>query len=314
MPNILVLEVKPSLDKEPIYIINAYNAPIGSERGGRSVDIMIAPGLMNKRVLIMRDINLHHTDWDNRTVNPTTQAKRFADWIANNNAICELEVGTVTHARGGTLDLVIISNSVSKQVTECYVEPNLHVTSDRESILTYLEMGNSDPKKTNQRLQLDRMDEKQFFSNLETQKDLIQSALAQAEFSTSGNTNKALDKNAEIITTAIFSSLELSTQKSSMSRKGKPWWNEECCTFLQKMHQTQKYQAFDRAAGIEDPNASAILKDVKSNLRKTVKKAKQEYYQKVIDGLDHRNIFKPLNGRQRFANTPHLPSSVKMAA
>ncbi len=57
------------------------------------------------------------------------------------------------------------------------------------------------------------------------------------------------------------------------------------------MPQTQKYQTFDRAAGIEDPNPSAVLKDVKSNLWKTVKKAKQKYYRKVIDGLDHQNIF-----------------------
>lgn len=40
------------------------------------------------------------------------------------------------------------------------------------------------------------------------------------------------------------------------------------------MRQTQKYQTFDGAAGIEDPNASAVLKNVKLNLWKTVKKAK----------------------------------------
>ena len=95
----------------------------------------------------MGDFNLHHTDWDNHTINPTLQAKRFADWIANKNARYELEVGTVTHARGGALDLVIASNSVSRQVTECYVEPNLYVISDHETILTCLKMGNPDPKK-----------------------------------------------------------------------------------------------------------------------------------------------------------------------
>lgn len=57
------------------------------------------------------------------------------------------------------------------------------------------------------------------------------------------------------------------------------------------MRQSQKYQTFDRVAGIEDPNASVVLKNVKSNFRKTVKKAKQKYYQKFIDGLDHQNIF-----------------------
>ncbi len=76
-----------------------------------------------------------------------------------------------------------------------------------------------------------------------------------------------------------------------MSGKRQPWCDKECRNSLQKMRQTQKYQTFDRAAGIEDPNANAVLKYIKSNLQKTVKKAKQKYYRKVIDGLDHQNIF-----------------------
>ena len=67
------------------------------------------------------------------------------------------------------------------------------------------------------------MNEKQFFSNLEVQKDLMKNTLAQAEFSTPGDSRKALDKSAKIITTAIFSSLKLSMQKTSMSRKKEPW-------------------------------------------------------------------------------------------
>ncbi len=80
MPDILVLEVQLSIDKEPVYIISSYNAPMGSKQAGRSVDIMIeVPELLHNRVLIMGDFNLHHTNWDNRTVNLTTQAKRFTD-------------------------------------------------------------------------------------------------------------------------------------------------------------------------------------------------------------------------------------------
>lgn len=57
------------------------------------------------------------------------------------------------------------------------------------------------------------------------------------------------------------------------------------------MCQTQKYQVFDKVVGIKDLNASIILKDVKSNLWKKVKKANQNYYWKVINGLDYQNIF-----------------------
>ena len=106
MPDMLVLKVQPSVDEEQVYIINSYNAPIGSERAGRSVDIMIEVlELLHKRVLIMEDFNLHHTNWNNRTVNPTVQAQRFVDWIAKKNAIYELKVSTVTHAGAAHLIL-----------------------------------------------------------------------------------------------------------------------------------------------------------------------------------------------------------------
>lgn len=45
----------------------------------------------------------------NCTVNSTTQAKKFTEWIADNNAVYELRIepGTVTQTPGKTLDLVI---------------------------------------------------------------------------------------------------------------------------------------------------------------------------------------------------------------
>ena len=75
--------------------------------------------LLRNCVLIIGNFNLHYTNWDNCTVNHTRQAKRFANWIANKNAIYELKVGTITHNRGGTLDHVIASNSISGEVIEC---------------------------------------------------------------------------------------------------------------------------------------------------------------------------------------------------
>ena len=38
---------------------------------------------------------------------------------------------------------------------------------------------------------------------------------------------------------------------------------------------------------IEDLNTSAILKDLKSNFWKIIRKTKQKYYQKVINGLNY---------------------------
>lgn len=56
MPDILDLEVKPSLDENPICIVNIYNAPTGSDRTGKSAETMIGtPELLHKRSLIMGD-------------------------------------------------------------------------------------------------------------------------------------------------------------------------------------------------------------------------------------------------------------------
>lgn len=216
MPDILVLEVKPSQDKEPIYILNVCNAPIRSKRAGNSAEtVMQVTGLLRKRALIMGDINLHHTGWDNRTVNPTAQAKNFAEKVANKNATYGLEPVTVTHKRGGALDLVISSSPVSELIAESYVEPNLHVTSDYETILTCLQTRDQKAKKPyQQKFHLDKIDEKRFFISLEAQKDLMQRELAQAKCYSSGNAQEALDRSKEVINLAIYSSLEFNDAKN----------------------------------------------------------------------------------------------------
>lgn len=212
------------------------------------------------------------------------------------NRVQQLEPGAVTHIRGGTFDLVVSSSSIAEQITECYVEPRLHVTSDHETILTRLKLGKPSWRKCQQeKFRLDKIEEKKFVLSLEAQEDLIQAALAPARAAhtpaISTNIKQVLDKSAEVITKAIYPSLELSTERSKMSGKGEPWWNEDCRTCLQKMRKTQKHLALDKAAGIINPNADAILQSAKADLRKIVKTAKQKYYQKVIDGLDHQIIF-----------------------
>ena len=42
----------------------------------------------------MGDINLHHIDWDNRTINPLQLANKLADWVTENGAVYEVFPGT----------------------------------------------------------------------------------------------------------------------------------------------------------------------------------------------------------------------------
>lgn len=138
LSNVIVLEVKPSIDKMLIYIFNIYNLLIRSERAGNSAEIMIrAIGFLRKQVLIIGNVNLYHTDWDKCTIKPNAQAKRFAEWVTNNNAVYKLKLCIVIYKYGKTLNLIIFSNLVLGKITESYVESTLHITNDYKIILTY---------------------------------------------------------------------------------------------------------------------------------------------------------------------------------
>lgn len=98
MLDILPLKVQPSVNKEPIYIINAYNISIRSKQAGKSVDTIIKVSeLLYKCIFIMKNFNLYYTNWNKCTINFIIQIKRFVDWIVNKNAIYKLKVGTSTY-------------------------------------------------------------------------------------------------------------------------------------------------------------------------------------------------------------------------
>lgn len=137
MPDLLVLELKPGSNEESIFIVNIYNIPARSKQAGKSAKILMSVSdIWQKCLLIMGDLNLYHTNWDDCTVHPISNTQRFAEWVTNNNGFHQLEPGVVTYAKGGTLDLVISSSLLSKQITESCVEPQFHVTSDHKTILT----------------------------------------------------------------------------------------------------------------------------------------------------------------------------------
>ncbi len=94
----------------------------------------------------------------------------------------EFFLGIKTHNHGGTIDVVISNSRISLNVTECYIEPNLHTTSDHETIVTTVELGPEFCKENGKRkFQLGKLDEKQFRACLESQKDLVKSALTKAQ-------------------------------------------------------------------------------------------------------------------------------------
>ena len=130
----------------------------------------------------MGDFNLHHEDWDEHTTNVTQQAHQLAEWVANIGGKYALEPGTVTHAQGGSLDLVISSGQMIKEVYQCYIDPNADTTSDQEAIITELainwQLRNKDhlPK-----FQFKKLDEKVFQATLIAKSDLVKASLESAK-------------------------------------------------------------------------------------------------------------------------------------
>ena len=118
-------------------MVNLYNGPQGCLREGEAVSAICNSDLLiEKRTLWMGDFNLHHDDWDEHTTNVTHQAHQLAEWVANIGGAYALEPGTVTHAQGGSLDLVISSGQMTKEVYQCYIDSNTDTTSNHEAIIT----------------------------------------------------------------------------------------------------------------------------------------------------------------------------------
>ena len=123
-----------------IYVLNLYNTPINSHHLGKTAELVMKnQSLMTNQVLIRRDLNLHHIDWDAQTFNATRQAKELLEWVSENAVFYKLSTSTVTHDQGGSIDLIIASTPLTNSIVEYYVEPELDCTSDEQTICTTIE-------------------------------------------------------------------------------------------------------------------------------------------------------------------------------
>ncbi len=119
---------------------------------------------------------------DQWTINPTPQAIEFAEWVTTNRGEYSLTSGTVTHQRGGAINLVIISGSFASQITECYTDNNLDVTSDHKVIITNVELGGTwEASHILGKFQLGKLDENMFISTITAQKYKLQRDLELAK-------------------------------------------------------------------------------------------------------------------------------------
>ena len=164
----MAIEVKIKDRQEPIHVVNVYNALHGCTR--------------EEDTIIERDFNLHHRDWDQRTINPTPQAREFAEWVTTNRCEYGLTSGTVMHQRGGAIDLVITTGSLPLEITDYYKDNNLDVTSDHKVIITTVGLeGTWEAFHIPGKFQLEKLDKKMFISTITAQKNTLQRDLELAK-------------------------------------------------------------------------------------------------------------------------------------
>lgn len=96
--DILVLELYVERSGKSIYVVNIYNAPAGCTKVGETIaSIIESTALIQKSTIWAGDLNLHHVDWDSHTINPTPEARSFAEWVTDIGGRYALPQGTVTH-------------------------------------------------------------------------------------------------------------------------------------------------------------------------------------------------------------------------
>lgn len=201
------------------------------------------------------------------------------------------------HRQGGALNLVISSSSITSDVLECYLKPDLDTTSDHEVISTSIALnGRTQVIPKEARFQFKKLDDKIFYSTLQAQTDIIQTKLASVQESSrfSDGRKEKLDQCAAKKLSAIHHSLTLSTPKVCNSGQGEPWWNNQCQNAVQKLRNRHREDNLEKATGIENPASEEQLKRLRSQLRKDVKQAKRKYYQEVINNLNGETIFQAM--------------------
>lgn len=236
---------------------------------------------MQRCNILAGDFNLHHNHWDSRTINPTPAVRQFADWVSEVGGVYGLPISTKTHQQGGCISLVITSSALSTYIYKCYVEEKLDVTSNHSAIITTLSIGKRPTgEQLPRKFRFQKMDDKLFYKALQSQQDALGQVLEKASKipRLSENRKKALDSCTEQLLKAIHQSVTVSIPKTKISRKGEPWWDQECQLAVVKLKNLCRTNSLKISYQIENPMQEEKIKAARKALRKVVKHAKRCYY------------------------------------
>lgn len=115
-----------------IGIWNIYNAPAGSDDAGGGLKMLL--NCYDTPHFIGGDFNLRHPLWDLTAINASSSCQDFIDWIDSRGLRLLNPIETPTHNRGGTIDLALCID----EKVDCQIRPDLHTTSDHETLVSTL--------------------------------------------------------------------------------------------------------------------------------------------------------------------------------
>lgn len=261
--DIIFLEIQ-TRNSLPVVVINAYNAPPGSQGAGDTIRILEGlPQNLFRSAFLAGDFNLLHPRWDPTVPRTSALGQPFTDWLDSNSFSFTSEIGVSTHVRGNVLDLAFISGLPAAATHHARY---MDVTSDHTPLLTEInwDLRFHRPQK---KLRIDTLDQELFT-------DLLTENCSTLPLLTDSPSTTDLDKAAQSLTQAISQALKGSAKRTTGQNSGHPWWNEDC-----------------KAAVRE--NRASRTRDSANNLRNTVRKAKKHYWEQQLNSVqDMKDVFK----------------------
>lgn len=261
--DVILLEIK-ARNSPPLVVINAYNAPPGSQGAGDTIRTLQGlPQNLFRSAFLTGDFNLLHPRWDPTTSRISPLGQPFTDWLDSYSLSFTSVIGASTHTKGNVLDLAFISSSLAATT---HPASYIDVTSDHTPLLTEIVWDsrfNEGPRK----LRINTLDQKLFA-------DLLSENCAALPQLTDSPTTSDLDDVAQSLTQAISQALNGSAKRTTGRNTGHPWWNTDC-----------------KKAARE--NQTCRTRASANNLRNAVRIAKKRYWERQLDTTqDIKDVFK----------------------
>jgi hypothetical protein len=226
-------------------------------------------------VFLAGDLNLIHPAWQPGS-SPNRQAEPFLQWTTEANLSLTIEPGAPTRG-SNMLDHAWATKELVRIRVDTQVADRLYTSSDHKTLLTKISLPRHIRlRETTCCFRLDTMDEKCYSQTLEA----YAPGLSRLSTLPCLPSKDQLDTLAQGITDALIAALEAFTKKATGKGTGQPWWTEDCRTAIAELRHAQQ----------RDPS---LLEAAKSNMRRVVRKAKQDYWQsQIANASGRKNIFR----------------------